>query len=122
MNHDEHDNLWHLLGRARPAKARPAFVQNVLRAVRMSEPEREPGFLEWLRRGWNWMAFAGAAAVVLVVAVSGQPKQSAPRAMAVHDTAAIDAAIQSSDFALVSNLDVLLALDDSNAWLDSSRP
>jgi hypothetical protein len=120
MNHDEHDNLWELLGRARPAKARPAFVQNVLRAVRMSQPEREPGFFEWLRHGWNWLALAGAAALVVIVALSGQPGAQAPRPLAASDAAAIDAVIESGDFTVVSNLDVLLALDDSNAWLDVS--
>lgn len=118
MNQDEHDNLWELLGRAKPAKARPAFVQNVLRAIRISEPEREPGFFEWLRHGANWLAFAGAVAVVAIVALSGRPKQE----LTPRETAAIDAALQSSDFAVVSNLDVLLALEDNNAWLDSSRP
>lgn len=122
MNHDEQDNLWHLLGRARSSKASPAFVQNVLRAVRMSEPEREPGFFEWLRRGWNGLAFAGATAVVLLIALSNRPQQPAPRTLAAQDSAAIEAALESSDFAVVSNLEFLIALDDSNAWLDSSRP
>lgn len=122
MNHDEHDQLWELLGRARPVKARPAFVQDVLRAVRMSKPEREPGFFEWLRRGWNWAALAGAAAIVLFVALGSQPEQASPRPLAAHDNAAIESALESVDFAVVSNLDLLLALDDNNAWLDSSRP
>ncbi|MEQ1858565.1 MAG: hypothetical protein ABMA13_01365 [Chthoniobacteraceae bacterium] len=120
MNHDDNDNLWELLGRARPAQARPAFVQDVLRAVRMAQPEREAGFVEWLRHGWNWLALAGAAAVVLFVALSGQPQAPTPRPLAAHEAAAIEAALANSDFTVVNNLDVLLALDDSNAWLDSS--
>lgn len=122
MNHDEHDKLWDLLESAPAPKARPAFVQNVLRAVRMSEPEREPGFFEWLRRGWNWVAFAGAAVVVLFVAIGHQPRQPASRPLAAQDTTAIDAALRSNDFTVVSNIDLLIALDDSNAWLDLSRP
>ena len=122
MNHDEHDNLWELLGRTRTPKARPAFVQNVLRAVRMSEPEREPGFVEWLRRGTNWLAFAGAAAVVFIVALSGRPAPSAPKALTASETAAIDAALQNSDLAVVNNLDLLVAFEHNNVWLDSYRP
>lgn len=121
MNHDERDNLWELLGRARPPKARPAFLQNVLRAVRMSEPGREIGFFEWLRRGANWLAFAGAAAVVMLVALSGRPERE-PKALTASETAAIDAALASSDFAVVNNLDLLVAFEHNNAWLDSSRP
>jgi hypothetical protein len=120
MNHDEQDNLWQLLGRARPAKARPAFVQNVLRAARMSEPEREAGFFEWLRQGWNWLAMTAAVAVIVLVAIGSQPKQPAASAIAAHEAAVIDAALRSGDFAVVNNLDVLLALDDSNVWLESS--
>jgi len=120
MNHDEHDDLWKLLGRAAPAKARPAFVQNVLREVRMAAPEREAGFFEWLQRGANWLAFAGAAAVVLIVALSGRPAREPE--LSQKETAAIETALQASDLAVVSNLDVLLAFDDNNAWLDSSRP
>jgi hypothetical protein len=118
----EKDDLWELLGRAQPAKARPAFAQNVLRAVRMSQPEREPGFLEWLRHGWNWLAFAGAAAVVLVVAVGNQSRQSASSELAAINPAPADTAAVESALEVVSNVDVLLALEDNNAWLDISRP
>jgi hypothetical protein len=52
MKNEEHDDLWELLGRARPVKASPMFSRNVLRAVRQvggRNPKR--GFLEWLRVG-----------------------------------------------------------------------
>lgn len=125
MNHDEDDKLWRLMGRARPPQARPAFVQDVLRAVRMSEPEREPGFFEWLQRGWNWLAFTGAAAVVLFLATATQLEQQPeprPLAAAAQDPTTIDAALRSNDFAAVKDIELLIAFDDSNAWLDLARP
>jgi len=124
MNHDEDDKLWRLMGHARPPKARPAFVQDVLRATRMSEPEREPGFFEWLQRGWNWLAFAGAAAVVLFVATANhldhQPER--PLAGAPENTTPIDSVLRSNDLVAVKDIELLIAFDNSNAWLDSARP
>ncbi len=125
MKHDdannERDELWELLGKAKPAPAQPAFVQNVLRAVRMSQPEREPGFFEWLRHGWNWLAFAGAAAVVLIIAAGNSPRPVS-HDMAVVNPAPADPAAVESTLQVVSSVDVLLALEDNNAWLDLSRP
>jgi len=130
MNHDEkddHDDVWDLLGKAPAREAKPAFVQDVLRAVRQSEPEAgkpEIGFLEWLKQGWNWLALAGAAAAVLLVTLSGQQTHlpAASSALAANETAVIEQAAQSGDLAVLGNLEVLIALDDSNVWLESSLP
>jgi len=132
MNHDEkddQDDLWDLLGKAPARKARPAFLQDVLRAVRQSEPDAakpEVGFVEWLKQGWNWLALTGAAAAVLFVTLTGQPSGHDPVAfspsLAANETAVIDQAVQSGDLAVLGNLEVLIALDDSNVWLEPSLP
>jgi hypothetical protein len=122
MNDDEHDQVWELLGKARSKPASPAFVRSVLRTLRMSEPAREVSFGEWLCNGWNWLALVGAAAVVVLVAVSTEhPRGDAP-ALASHDAKLIDEAVQSSDFSVVTDVHLLLALDDRNPWLDASQP
>jgi hypothetical protein len=123
MNHDERDNLWDLLGKARPVRPSPAFTQQVLRAVRMSEPEPEPSFWAWLRSGWNWAALTGAAAaVVLVIAGTQMPRQpeSAARQTAGLDATTIEEVVASPDFAVIANLDLLLAMEDNDVWLEAS--
>ena len=41
MNHDEQDQLWKLLGKAREPKASPFFANKVMHAIRR-EAETEP--------------------------------------------------------------------------------
>ena len=123
MNHDkheDHDNLWTLLGKARPTKASPAFTRNVLRRLRMEESIPEPSFVEWLRSGWSWLQLAGTATVVAIVLAfmhSGAPNG---RQMAAADSAAIDEVVHSADFSVIANLDVLMAMDENDLWLQAS--
>jgi hypothetical protein len=129
MNHDTHeerDNLWKLLGRVRARKASPAFTRNVLRRVRMEAPVPERGFIEWLRTGWNWLPLSGAAAAVAIVLFathSGSPETSR-LATAARATKAppvtIDEVVRSADFAVIANLDVLMAMDENEVWLEAS--
>ena len=138
MNHDipeDRDELWALLGKARPVKASPAFARDVLRRVRMEQPEREPGFLEWLRAGSNWVGFAGAVAAIALVVLSAQ--RGAPEraefvasdsggAAALAQVSAvnseIDEVVESAEFGVIANLDVLLAMDENDLWLEASAP
>jgi hypothetical protein len=126
MNQDEHDqsdSVWELLGKARKMKASPAFTQNVMRSVRMSEPEavqREVGFVEWLRQGWNGLALAGAAAVVAIAALAMNSAAPAPSTLAAKDAAAIEQFIASQDFDVMADLDVLIAMENHDLWLDAS--
>src|SRR5258705_7738341 len=64
MNHDEHDDLWQLLGKARPPRISPFFSRNVLRAIRAEQPERRAGWLGALWRHWR-----GASVAIVVLAV-----------------------------------------------------
>jgi hydrogenase maturation factor HypF (carbamoyltransferase family) len=86
----------------------------------MEESTPEPGFIEWLRSGWNWLSLAGTAvavAAVLAVTQSGTPNS---RPMAAADSAAIDEVVHSADFSVIANLDVLIAMDENDLWLQAS--
>ena len=123
MNHDtreDRDDLWALLGKARTAKASPAFPRDVLRRVRMEETSPEPGFLEWLRSGWNWLALAGTAAAVAMVLAATQPRHQA-RQIAAAEGVEIDEVVRSPDFSVIANLDVLMAMDENDLWLEGAR-
>jgi hypothetical protein len=121
MKHEEHDDLWELLGRARPAKASPMFSRNVLRAVRQLEPEKR-GLVDWLRAGWSWLAVTGAAAAVILLAFSLRTSPTnAPRQLAAAspDNAVLEEVLRSPDLTVIANLDMLVAMDDNDLWLDS---
>jgi hypothetical protein len=125
MKNEEHDDLWELLGRARPVKASPLFSRNVLRAVRQLEPEKERGFFEWLRVGWNWLIVSGAATAVLFLSLSMRTAPPAERqvasasASASVENAVLEEIVRSPDLAVIANLDMLVAMDDNDLWLES---
>jgi hypothetical protein len=119
MKHEEHDDLWDLLGRARPVKASPMFPRNVLRAVRQLEPETERGFFEWLRIGWNWLIVSGAAAAVLILTLNMRTPPAAPQVqVAMVDNSVVEEIVRSPDLAVIANLDMLVAMDDNDLWLE----
>ena len=120
MNHDENDDLWRLLGKARPVRISPAFVQNVLRGARTSAPERDPGLIEWLTTGWNWLAASGAAVVLLLVAFGTHTGVDVPPPFAAHEAEEIERIVANPNFAVIANLDVLMAVDENDLWLDPS--
>lgn len=113
MNHEEKDDLWELLGRAKPTRVSPFFSRNVLRVIREAKSERV-GFFGRFHLRWI------AAAVGLVAVVLGgyfltprpQPEGGLVE-MVEHLTA-------SPDYAVISNLDELLAAEESSVWLDHS--
>ena len=117
---EEHDDLWSLLGKARPIKASSAFSRNVLRRVRMEEPGSEPTFLEWLRTGWNWLTLTAACSVIALVFLNTQSGSITARDVAAADNAAIDEVVRSADFSVIENLDLLLAMDENDVWLEAS--
>lgn len=109
MNHEEHDELWHLLGKARQPKPSPFFAANVMRAVR-AEAAPKPGLLAWLRAKWHVPAAAGACAAVLAFLAMRPAVIPAPGADPLEEIAA--AATEA-----VPSLDSLLASEDNSIWL-----
>ena len=67
MKHDEHDELWELLGKAREPKSSPFFASKVLRAIREESriPQRVT-FWQWFRQSWLLPTVASAAAAVAI--------------------------------------------------------
>lgn len=118
MNHDEHDDLWELLGKARQPRLSAFFSRNVLRAVRESQPEREAGWQTWLVAHWRK---ATLATLVILVASSVEfvPKHDPLAVVDPIDQAAQEVA-SSPDFNVIDNLDALLASEDNDVWLAAS--
>ncbi len=112
MNHEEHDELWNLLGKARQPKPSPFFAANVMRAVRTqgAGAEPKPGLLAWLRAKWYVPAAAGACAAVLAGLAMRPAVIPSPGADPLEEIAAAAAET-------VPSLDSLLASEDNSIWL-----
>ncbi|MEO6784775.1 MAG: hypothetical protein ABI318_01475 [Chthoniobacteraceae bacterium] len=115
MNHEEHDELWNLLGKARQPKVSAFFAANVMRAVR-AEADPKPGLLAWLRAKWYLPAAAGAcAAVFAVLALRPAATTTAPAADPLEGIALAAAATPETE--IVPSLDALLASENNSIWL-----
>ena len=116
---DENDDLWRLLGKARPPTVPPFFSRDVLREVRNLRQE-PPGFFTTLRRHWQ-LTLAGAAAGCLAVFaaaqfIGGDPRDNQPDAL----TEIVEQVSYSPDYFVIADLDDLLASEESSVWLDNS--
>jgi hypothetical protein len=116
MNHEERerDDLWELLGRARSARISPYFSRNVLRAIREEKPAKSGGIVAWLLSRWPIMAAAACAVVFAGLALRPHPEPVDPLAELAENV------IASPDYAVIGNLDELLASEESSAWLNHS--
>ena len=112
MNTEEHDDLWHLLGKARAPEISPFFSRNVLRALRETAPEKG-GVLGWLRR--RWLVAATGACAVLVAGFVLMPRAEQPDQTTMLLAQEVS---QSSDYQVISHLDELLASEASSVWLE----
>ena len=112
MNTDEHDELWHLLGKARASEISPFFSRNVLRAIREEAPEKT-GVFVWLRRHWKLTAVSAGALTITGLALipRSEPPDSATMLVAKEVS-------QSTDYQVIENLDELLASEESSVWLE----
>ena len=144
MNHDdheEHDELWELLGKAREPKDSPFFASKVLRAIR--EEAQEPkgvSFWQWLRGSWLIPSVATGMAAVAVMFALREPSGPQPISptqpmvaltsentkgrleMVINDplNGLADAMSAMSDADEISvSLPELLATEDHSVWLQA---
>lgn len=115
----ENDELWKLLGRARPPTVSPFFARNVVREVRQFRQE-QPGFFSMLRRHWRLSA-ATAALAGVVTALAFQVVGNDSHQRQMDSLMAITQQVSDSpDFYVINDLDDLLASEEISVWLDSS--
>ena len=111
--HDEHDDLWRLLGKAREPRVSPFFARNVVRSIR-EESAPAAGWWTWLRARWQ-VAAIGVAAVAVVCAVSLE------RAAQPDPVFVLASRVSASpDLLVISQLDELLDSEQNSVWLDAS--
>lgn len=111
MNHDEHDELWELLGRAKQPAVSPFFSRNVLREIRAQRQE-SAGVFAWLFRRWQ---VAAIGVCTLVVATAGVWHEAGQR----QDITKLARELSTSpDYAVIGHLDELLAFEENSVWLD----
>ena len=112
MNHEEQDELWNLLGKARQPKASPFFAGKVMRAVREAA-EPKPGLLAWLRSKWVLPVAAGACAAMFAFLAMRPAVTPMPTADPLEEIAAAAATVPE----IIPSLDALLASEDNSIWL-----
>jgi hypothetical protein len=116
MNREDDDQLWDLLGQAQQPAVSPFFARNVLRRVR-EQPQR----LVWVREWLNLRSLipASTVAVALIVAAFVVHSPSGPAPTAASDSDPL-AKIDPQDYAVVADLDELVASDENTLWDDNS--
>ena len=113
MNTEEHDDLWHLLGKAKAPEVSPFFSRNVLRAIREDKQENA-GFVAWLRRRWQVAAIGTGALLIAGFALTPPAEQADQTTMLLAEKVS-----QSTDYQVISDLDELLASEESAVWLEN---
>lgn len=114
MKREEDEKLWDLLGRGTEPAASPFFARNVLRKIREARGESSPQTAWYLR----WLVPAAGMAVVIIagLALPTQIIKQQHRSDSRPDAVAL-AESQDSDF--MTDLDDLMASDDSTALDDA---
>ena len=116
---DENDDLWRLLGKARPPVISPFFARNVVREMRGARQEG-PGFLAMLRCHWQLTATAAVAGCILAMTVSQFIGKDLHNRQIDSLMAITQQVSDSPDFYVINDLDDLLASEESSVWLDNS--
>jgi hypothetical protein len=112
MKREEDEKLWDLLGHSAEPKASPFFARNVVRKIR--EARGESSARPWWHLRWAVPAAGVAVAIIAAVSLRVQmPERS-------HSDSRGDALAMSEaqDNDLMTDLDDLVASDDSNSLDD----
>lgn len=120
MNSEEHDDLWHLLGKARQPTVSPFFSRNVLREVRNLRQE-QPGFFAWMRRHWQLTAISTCAALMATGTFLKSPTSDHSAVEDRQQLLAMAVTVsESPDYHVIAHLDELLDSEESSIWLDGN--
>ena len=116
MKREDDQQLWDLLGQAKPRQLSPFFARNVVRKIR----ERSARF-GWLRSWlspWRLVPAAGVAiAVIATILAVHQPTSRNP----ADGPPDVIVKIDPQDYDVVADLDELLATEDTNLWDDDTQ-
>ena len=119
ISSDDNDELWSLLGKAKPPAVSPFFARNVIRELRGVRRESE-GLLGMLLSHWQWTATA-AIAVCVVAFAAAQFVGNRLHNRQIDSLMAITEKVSDSpDFYVINDLDDLLASEESSVWLDNT--
>jgi hypothetical protein len=134
---DRDEELWELLGKARPVRVSPYFARRVLRDLDAGDAPAH-GWLAWRLPGWIVASSTAAVAIVLgflsfssipvaqappmaqrqaVLRVSPVPRAAAstPSAAGVFEVADD---VSPQDIDVIADLDNLVAREETNEWTD----
>lgn len=115
MERKDDEQLWDVLGQARPPEVSPFFARNILREIRQ-EPRWKTAARLWFSPR-RWVPAAGVAgAVIAGVMLTHRPVSQEEPALPDDPIAQIDP----QDYEVVADLDDLLASEENNLWDDSS--
>lgn len=103
---EEDDALWRVLGKARRVQPSPFFARNVLREIRV-QPHRR-GWLRW----WKPSLAASGALVAIMLTGANLLHHSQQNALARQVT-------DERDYAVIAQLDELLASENNSVWLEN---
>jgi hypothetical protein len=112
MKREEDEKLWDLLGHSAAPKVSPFFARNVARKIRDAQGEPAPN------RWWNlrWLVPAAGVAVAIIAAVSLRVEM--PNRSHSDSRGAALVLFEAQDTDLMTDLDDLVASDDSNSLED----
>jgi hypothetical protein len=113
MKREDDQQLWDLLGEAKPRPLSPFFARNVVRKIR-ERPVRSEWLRVWLRP-WRLIPAAGVAiAVIVTILATHQPAGRNP----ADSPPDVIVKIDPQDYDVVADLDELLATDENSLWDD----
>jgi hypothetical protein len=112
MKREEDEILWDLLGHSAEPKVSPFFARNVLRKIREAQGESQAR--PWWRL--RWLVPAAGVAVAIIAAVSLRIQMPDRSHSDLRGTDLVASEAQEID--LMTDLDDLVASDDSNSLED----
>ncbi len=116
MKREDDQQLWDLLGQARPPGVSPFFARNVGRRIREG-PERFAQVRRWFGARTLIPATGLAVAVIAAMLTMHRPASRNP----ADNVPDVIAAIDPQDYDVVADLDELMAADDNNLWDDDAQ-